>query len=268
MNAVLEDMMRHYINPTQDNWEDLLPLAEFAINNAYNKSIHDTPFHVDYGKHPRTPYSIDTEDSTMQGKNPDAAAKAKFIQENLERLKRDLAAAQQRYKAYADRKTQPMHFDVGQQVLLSSKNIRPKTPGSAKLMPKYIGPFPVMDKVGHQAYRLKLPEHFKIHDVLHVPLLEPYSDNGKYQPPPATVLIEGKPEYQVEQILDTRKRTRRAREYLVQWEGYGSEHNTWEPECNLKNAPDKVQAFWDKKEALGLFIECGPKANVPIQSTV
>ena len=58
MNAVLEDMLRHYINPSQDNWEDLLPLAEFAINNAFNKSIQDTPFHVNYGKHPRTPYSL------------------------------------------------------------------------------------------------------------------------------------------------------------------------------------------------------------------
>ena len=64
----------------------------------------------------------------MYAKNLNAAAKATFIQENLERLKRDLAAAQQRYKFYADRNSQPMHFDVGQQVLLSSKNIRLKTP--------------------------------------------------------------------------------------------------------------------------------------------
>ena len=83
------------------------------------------------------------------------------------------------------------------------------------------------------------------------------------------MLIDGEPEYQVEQILDSRKRGRRTREYLVQWEGYGSEHNTWEPECNLENAPDKVQFFWDRQKALGLSsIEYGPRINVPIQTAM
>ena len=32
MNMVLEDMLRHYVNPKQDNWDELLPAAEFADN--------------------------------------------------------------------------------------------------------------------------------------------------------------------------------------------------------------------------------------------
>ena len=34
MNRVLEDMLRHYVPPKQDNWDDLLPAAEFAIKQC------------------------------------------------------------------------------------------------------------------------------------------------------------------------------------------------------------------------------------------
>lgn len=36
MNAVLEEMLWYYVNPSQDNWEGLLPLTELASNNAYH----------------------------------------------------------------------------------------------------------------------------------------------------------------------------------------------------------------------------------------
>ena len=58
MNRVLEDMLRHYINPRQDNWDDLLPAAEFAINNAFQESIQNTPFYLNNGRHPRLPSDL------------------------------------------------------------------------------------------------------------------------------------------------------------------------------------------------------------------
>ena len=41
MNRTLEDMLRHYVAPSQDDWDDWLPWAEFAMNNAFNHSIQD-----------------------------------------------------------------------------------------------------------------------------------------------------------------------------------------------------------------------------------
>ena len=43
----------HYVSPRQDNWDDLLAPLEFAVNIAYNESIQDTPFYLNYGRHPR-----------------------------------------------------------------------------------------------------------------------------------------------------------------------------------------------------------------------
>ena len=50
---------------------------------------------------------------------------------------------------------------VGDLVLLSSKNLSFKNIPT-KLQKKFLGPFEVVEKIGSQAYRLKLPESWKI----------------------------------------------------------------------------------------------------------
>ena len=58
MNRVIVDMMRHYINPTHDDWDEHLMAIEFAINNAFQQSIGTTPFRLTYGQNPLTPVSL------------------------------------------------------------------------------------------------------------------------------------------------------------------------------------------------------------------
>jgi hypothetical protein len=50
-----------------------------------------------------------------------------------------------------------------------------------------------------------------------------------------------KEQYVVEKILDKRMRRNKV-EYLLQWEGYGEEENTWETEASL-NCPDLVKQY-------------------------
>ena len=51
-NAILEQYLRAYINYQRDNWNELLPLAEFAYNNGYQETIKTTPFYANYGRIP------------------------------------------------------------------------------------------------------------------------------------------------------------------------------------------------------------------------
>jgi transposase InsO family protein len=54
-NRVLENYLRHYISPSQDDWDEWLPQAEFSVNNAWQEPIKNTPFMLNFGQQPRTP---------------------------------------------------------------------------------------------------------------------------------------------------------------------------------------------------------------------
>ena len=51
---------------------------------------------------------------------------------------------------------------------------------SRKLAPRYVGPFEVLKAVGDRAFKLKLPEHVRMHNVFHVSAIKPYHTDGPY----------------------------------------------------------------------------------------
>ena len=74
-------------------------------------------------------------------------------------------------KKYVDRKHRDIYYKVGDLVLLSTKNLKMKGT-TGKLQRKFVGPFQITEVIGQQAYRLSLPEDWKIHPVFHVSLLK------------------------------------------------------------------------------------------------
>src|SRR5258708_6381477 len=52
INQVLEQYLRAYTNYQQDDWASLLPVAEFAYNNAPSATTGVSPFFTDKGYHP------------------------------------------------------------------------------------------------------------------------------------------------------------------------------------------------------------------------
>jgi Reverse transcriptase (RNA-dependent DNA polymerase)/RNase H-like domain found in reverse transcriptase/Integrase zinc binding domain/Chromo (CHRromatin Organisation MOdifier) domain/gag-polyprotein putative aspartyl protease/Integrase core domain len=244
MNRVLEDMLRHYVDPTQKDWDQHLASAEFAVNNTYNESVKATPFFLNYGDHPRTPLNV------KLGKEhvPEAAGMAQRIADRVAVARMTLQQAQQRQAAYANTHRREVTYQVGTQVLLNTRNIRLKAVGTPKLLPRWVGPFKVTANIGQAAVRLELPEKWKIHDVFHVALVKPYHEGARNQPQPAPLRFDGdEPVYEVERILlhrDVRKGRRTLREFLIKWTGFGAEHNTWEPESNLLECKDALADYW------------------------
>ena len=55
-NSTMEAYLRAFVNYEQDNWAGLLPMAEFAWNNAKYASIGYMPFELKCGYHPRVSY--------------------------------------------------------------------------------------------------------------------------------------------------------------------------------------------------------------------
>ena len=136
--------------------------------------------------------------------------------------------------------------------MLSTKTINIKKPadGSRKFTPRWVGPFKVVKKVGtpgHEvAYMLALPESMKrYHPVFHVSFLKWYNASERRQPMPPPVEVEGDIVYRFEDILGDRQRGRR-RYGLVKWEGYGHEHNSWEPESSFEHVTAELAAYWSR----------------------
>ena len=65
-------------------------------------------------------------------------------------------------------------------MLLSTKNLKIKNDQRVvsrhKLLPKFIGPYDVVECVGKVSYRLALPLTTRIHNVFHVSLLRKFKE--------------------------------------------------------------------------------------------
>jgi transposase InsO family protein len=255
-NQTLETYLRIFANDEQDNWASLLPLAEFAYNNSVHSATNLTPFSVVYKDwQPRVSWEHPGLDEAIKA---DKSKKIRGLQERLERFRhacstitKRLNEAMQVQKKYYDARHQPIGFNAGDFVLLSTKNLKLKRPKKS-LWPKYIGPFEVLEPCGKLAYRLDLPATWRIHDVINISRLEKWrGDDHPYQGPvivPDNVEFETEQEYEVECILEHEEDQDGVLHYRVKWVGFDKpEDITWEPAEHLRSARATVNAYWRKQ---------------------
>lgn len=242
-NRFLNDYIRNYVHATQDNWPELLYSAEFAYNARIHSSIGMSPFEADLGYIPRAvpDHIFDSIVGTQsQQEILSLGQKQKAI---LDKLKLYLAEAQSRMKKYYDKNRPVQEFQVGDRVMLSSKNldiehlgINPH--GTTKFAPLWIGPYPVLEKTTPDTYRLQLPVGLRIHPEFHTSLLKPYyvnTDPERLNKPNEGMLSVGgeKDSYLIEDVVGHRKKDSSI-EYLIKWVGYPSSDNTWEKLTNIR----------------------------------
>ncbi len=243
VNQTVETYLRHYVSEKQDDWVDWLALAEFTMNNSVHSSTKCTPFFALMNYHPR----FDVHHNLDQIRSPAAHTKV----EDIDAFRRQLVeyqrtAIERTARYYNQHHQEAPEFQVGELVWLSAKNIKIKRP-SQKLGPKYIGPLEIIARISTHAYRLRLPEGLRIHDVFHVSMLErakPNTFDGRIQQPAQE--IEGEdneePTYEIEAIDNSRIR-RGVFQYRIVWKGYtGRNRTSW---FDLKDMDDIDPVFYE-----------------------
>ena len=244
-------MLRHFVSPSQDDWELRPPCCEFAINNAWNQSTGSTPFFLNYGENPRSPVNVD-----VVCKLPAADTLVGRIKTAIANARDSLLYAQRRMCKSYDAKHREESFAVGEFVYLSPTGLLLSVAGSKKLSSRMLGPFEVTERIGRLAYRLLLPESMsKVHPVFHVSLLKRPKDGGRGSAPPPAMLLDGQEECEIDKVLSHRqmphKNQPNHREYLVSWRGMGPEEREPLSKNKLHNAADVVQEYLDGLQAQG-----------------
>ena len=260
-NQEVEQALRTTISFHQDDWVTWLPIIEFALNNRYHSGLKTTPFYANYGYHPQIG-SLPRITSPIESVE-DFVDHIHEVQKNT---KESLEKAAEDMKKFYDRhRNKTPEFEVGQKVLLDNSNLALNRP-SRKLAEKYSGPFEIIEKIGTHAYRLKLPDYWKnVHPVWNVSKIFPYNEdpeNPNFTRPPADV-IEGEPEWEVEEILDA-KFAHGNLQFLVKWLGWPDSENSWEDEVNLENSPEIIADFYKKFPSAPRRLPDGTKSGKPV----
>lgn len=250
-NCAIEQILRCFCNQLQDDWASWCPSAEFAMNNWESSSTSISPFFANYGQHPKMGFEpVNEVPNAVGGRRALEMFTADDFARHMEQVQTcvqdEMRYAQAVYEEHANRHRQPApQYKVGDQVYLSSRNIRTLRP-SKKLDWKQLGPYPIIEKVSSHAYRLQLPANMKIHNVFHVNLLRPNSEDpllGQELIPPPPVLVEGELKWQVEDVIRHRFTRHDGHEYLVRWKGWDENDNTWEPFDHVKHLTDLLWSF-------------------------
>ena len=96
-------------------------------------------------------------------------------EEQVRLIQANLKIAQSRQKCYADKRSSPLAFEVGDHVYLKVSPWKgmQRFGIKGKLAPRYIGPYPIVERCGPVAYRLDLPANLStIHNIFHVSQLK------------------------------------------------------------------------------------------------
>ncbi|KAH0739920.1 hypothetical protein KY290_038625 [Solanum tuberosum] len=212
VTKTLEHMLRDCIIGFKGNWDDHLPLIEFAYNNSYHSSIQMAPYGALCGRRCRYPTRwFEVGEAGLIGLDlvHQAMEKVKVIQERLK-------MAQSRQKSYTDVRRRVLEFEVDDWVYLKVSPIKGimRFGKKGKLSPRYIGPYRIAKRIDNVAYELELPQE----------LAAVHPDSLSYVEIPV-------------QILDRQVRRLRTKDVAsakVLWRNQFVEESTWEVEEDMK----------------------------------
>lgn len=231
VNQCLENYLRCMCFASPKRWHHWLSLAEWWYNSTYHTSLKMTPFQALYGFKPPMVAEVVLPDchdiSTLeQLRNRQMAQQV---------IKDNLCKAQSRMKHQADKNRTNREFSVGDMVYLK---IQPyghttlSTHQSIKLHSRFYGPFRVLERIGHAAYKLLLPEGSALHNVFHVSQLKKHL-GPRAIPTPGLPRVDEKGTIKVapQAILERWMIPRNNEpvvQWLIHWENMPASEATWE----------------------------------------
>ncbi|GKE10357.1 putative reverse transcriptase domain-containing protein, partial [Tanacetum coccineum] len=198
----LEDMLRACVLDFRGSWDVHLPLVKFSYNNSYYSSVRGAPFEALYGRKCRSPIMwAEVGEGQLIG--------PELVQETTKKISQNKKGV----------------------VRFGKKG---------KLAPRFVGPFKIIEKVGHVAYQLDFPEELNgVHDTFHVSNLKKCLADPTLQVPLDEIQVDAKLNFVEEpvKLLEREfKKLKRSRIAIVKvrWNSKRGPEFTWECEDQMK----------------------------------
>ncbi|PHT93372.1 hypothetical protein T459_01254 [Capsicum annuum] len=257
VNGLLECYLRHFVSANQRDWSRLLDTAQFSYNLQRSESTGRSPFELATGQQPNTPQSLPVNAGM---RNPGAYHMAKAWEEQVDMARSYLDKAARKMKKFADRSRRPVHYRIGDKVMvkLNPRQFKSLRSVNQSLIRRYEGPFEIVAKVGKISYKLDMPSHLKIYPVFHASKLKPYfedkEDVERGKSSRAQIFMtSAATDKQIEDIIDHQLVRGKgwgnsSAQFLVHWKGQSPEEASWE----------KYEDLWPFKEKVHKYLQlCG-----------
>ena len=167
-------------------------------------------------------------------------------------IQQHIEAAQSRQKSYADKRRRPIEFEVGDYVYLKVSPMKKvqRFGVKRKLAPRYVGPYPIIEKSGRGTYKIQLPPEMRaIFNVFHVSQLKKCLRAPEERVEVRDIKLKSDLAYEEKpvQIIDSRDRVTQNRVmkfHKVMWNNHSEQDAMWEREDYLREVYPTFYEKW------------------------
>ena len=160
-------------NTSMKNWDAMLDNVLFVYRVSFSRVLEDSPFFMLYGRDAVMPQDLALNLKTKQDKFTDPASYKLYLLKTLkrayEKLKNVKEREQENYKSKFDKTHKEIKFAIGDLTWVYFGT--PVAGKTYKLLPRFIGPYTIIQQLDAVTYRLKKEEKIV---VAHVQRLLPY----------------------------------------------------------------------------------------------
>ncbi|GBG62959.1 hypothetical protein CBR_g34659 [Chara braunii] len=183
MNRVVQHLLRHYIKPSQEDWDEKLPLIASLYNNVVHSTTGVRPDQLHLGWKPISALDFllpENRTVATPGTIEFGVQYEKLLQQTVEHIKK----YQEAMIASENKRRRQSTFQVGERVWVKASELRQEFGISRKLMPQYFGPWEVLDIVGNDldgpSYVTRIPGQLRTYPVFHASKHAPFAETTQF----------------------------------------------------------------------------------------
>ncbi|GBG70395.1 hypothetical protein CBR_g6523 [Chara braunii] len=232
------------------DWVERLPDVELAYNSSIHPAIGISAFEFEHGSPVTslldtiTPRTVESDDHLLF---------LRRMQELLVKACDQMAKTQQRMRQQENHQRLPCPFRAGDLVWVSAAEFSLEQDISRKLLPKWMGPWPIIEPAGDApegpSFTIQVPSHLPVYPVFHCSKLALYTPaehddfpERRTQDPPSMNGFQ-----EVGDIISQRRYDNKPTEYLVHFAYCTHRADRWLTHAELQATAPDVLARYERK---------------------